>query len=87
MHGYVSFMAVGELERRICDLCDFAFGEQPQTVDKSQICHEDHLTYCSGVGRASRDWTARFAAAGETERDDSGWAGRPSPSTIDWETS
>jgi hypothetical protein len=51
------------------------------------VYSDSETAVLSGVGRSSRDWTARFAAAGETERDDRGWAGRPSPSTIDWETS
>ena len=43
VHGHVRLVAVGELEGRVVDLGDLALGEQPQSVDKSQIRHENHL--------------------------------------------
>ena len=50
----MSFVAVGEFERGVLDLGDFALGKQPHTVDESQICHEPHLI-STGIERASKD--------------------------------
>jgi len=49
----MSLVAVCQLERRVFNLSDLALGQQPQSVDKSQICHVEHLTYCSRRGTAS----------------------------------
>ena len=40
VHGDVGFMAVGQFEGCVVDLGDLAFGEEPETVDKSQIGHK-----------------------------------------------
>lgn len=48
VHGDVSLVAVGQLEGRILDLHDLAFGEQPQSVDKSQIGHKLILVQLQG---------------------------------------
>jgi hypothetical protein len=46
VHGHVGFVAVGEFERGVLHLGDFALGQEAQSVDQSQICHEDHLIFC-----------------------------------------
>jgi len=43
VHGDVCLIAIGELEGGVVDLDDFALGEEAHSVDKSQICHEEHL--------------------------------------------
>jgi len=43
MHGNVRLVAVGQLQRRVLDFGHFAFRQQPQSVDESQIRHEHHL--------------------------------------------
>jgi hypothetical protein len=43
VHGDVGLVAIGELEGSVVDLDDFALGEEAHSVDKSQICHEEHL--------------------------------------------
>ena len=43
VHGDVGLVPVGQLERRVLNLSDFALGEQPHSVDKSQIRHVHHL--------------------------------------------
>ena len=43
VHGDVGLMASGQLEGGVADFCNFAFGQEPQSIDKSQISHEDHL--------------------------------------------
>ena len=40
VHGDVGLVAVGQLEGRVLDFGDLAFGEQPESVDKSQIRHK-----------------------------------------------
>jgi hypothetical protein len=47
MHGDVGFVAVGEFERGILYLGDFALGQQPQTVNECEISHAQF--YRSGV--------------------------------------
>ena len=39
VHGDVGLVAVGQLEGGVGDFGDFALGEQPHSVDKSQIRH------------------------------------------------
>ena len=39
VHGDVGLVAVGQLEGRVLDFGDLALGEQPHSVDKSQIRH------------------------------------------------
>jgi hypothetical protein len=43
VHGDVCLVSVGELEGSVIDLDDFALGEEAHSVDKSQICHVEHL--------------------------------------------
>jgi len=43
MHCDMSFVSVGEFERGVLHLGDFALGQQPQTVDKCEISHEAML--------------------------------------------
>ena len=43
VHGDVCLVAIGQLESCVVDLDDFAFREEAHSVDKSQICHEEHL--------------------------------------------
>ena len=43
VHGDVGLVAVGQLEGRVLDFGHFALGEEPQSVDQSQIRHEPHL--------------------------------------------
>ena len=43
VHGDVCLVAVCQFEGGVVDLKDFAFGEEAHSVDKSQICHGEHL--------------------------------------------
>jgi hypothetical protein len=42
VHGDMSLVAVRQLEGCVLDFCDFAFRQQSESVDKSQICHKTH---------------------------------------------
>ena len=50
VHGDVCLVAVDQLQRSIVNLFHFALGQQPHSVDKSQICHGYHLIYAVGFG-------------------------------------
>jgi hypothetical protein len=43
VHGYVGFIAVGQLEGCVLNLLHFALWEEAHSVHKSQICHVFHL--------------------------------------------
>ena len=43
VHGDVCLVSIGELEGGVVDFDDFAFGEEAHSIDKSQICHVEHL--------------------------------------------
>jgi hypothetical protein len=43
VHGHMSLVAVGQLQRCVFNPGDFALGKESQTVDQSQIRHEPHL--------------------------------------------
>lgn len=43
VHGDVCLIAISKLKGSVVDLDDFALGEEAHSVDKSQICHEEHL--------------------------------------------
>jgi hypothetical protein len=49
----VSLVARGQFEGGVADFGDFAFRQEPQSIDKSQIGHEDHLKE-RGWGRKGR---------------------------------
>src|SRR3569833_3082804 len=61
VHGDVRLVAVGELEGCVVDFLYLAFGEEAHSVDKSQICHEEHLI--SDQGRGIREQKTRFETA------------------------
>jgi len=42
-HCDVCFVSIHEFECCIVDLCHFALGQEPHSVDQSQICHVQHL--------------------------------------------
>jgi hypothetical protein len=57
VHGDVCLVAIGELQGGIVDLDDFTLGEEAHSVDKSQICHEEHLIGIREQGSGKRGRT------------------------------
>ncbi len=55
VHGYVSFVAVFELDGSIADLGDLIGGQQTHAIDQCEICHSPHCLPCRRAGMRGGD--------------------------------